>query len=152
MVVTEIFSANVDSRRLIPLFSTKVCCGSGFPSPANDYAHDQLDLNEHLIQNSAATFYVYAEGNSMLSAGISPDDLLVVDKSLTPKNNDVVIVAIDGEYTVKRFTDDGETKRLFFENGPRREVTIHEDSDVIIWGVVAHVIHSFRSRNGHRPN
>lgn len=151
MVVTEIFSANVDSRRLIPLYSTKVCCGK-FPSPADDYAHDQLDLNEHLIQNSAATFYVHADGNSMLSAGISPNDLLVVDKSLTPKNNDVVIAAIDGEFTVKRFTDDGETKRLFFENGPRQEVTIHEDSDVIIWGVVAHVIHSFRSRNGHRPS
>lgn len=151
MVVTEIFSANVESGCLIPLYSSRVCCG-GFPSPADDYAQDELDLNEHLIENPAATFYVHAVGDSMVSAGIMSGDLMVVDKSVEPKNRDVVIIAIDGHFMVKRFTDDGKTRRLFSENGERREVTINEGSDVLIWGVVTHVIHSFRSRNGHRPS
>lgn len=149
MVVTGIYTANVESRRLIPLYSSQASCG--FPSPAGDYAEEDLDLNEHLIQNSAATFYVRAVGDSMVSAGIFSGDLLVIDKSLAPTNKDVVIVALDGQFMVKRFSDDGETRRLFSENGERREVKIDEESDVRIWGVVTHTIHSFRSRNGHRP-
>ena len=74
---------------------------AGFPSPAEQYLEPPLDLNELLVKRPAATFFVRVEGDSMIGAGIRDKDLLVVDRSLTPANGDIIIAAVDGEFTVK---------------------------------------------------
>lgn len=77
------------SEASIPLFLSRAACG--FPSPASDYLEGKLDLNTHCVSHPAATFYLRAEGESMTGVGIFPGDLLVVDKSLTPRHGDVVM-------------------------------------------------------------
>lgn len=82
---------------------------AGFPSPAEQYLEPPLDLNELLVKRPAATYFVRVEGDSMINAGISPGDLLVVDRSLTPIDGDVIIAAVDGEFTVKKLRINVET-------------------------------------------
>ncbi len=126
----------------LPLFSTKVA--AGFPSPADDHLEAQLDLNDYLIKNPASTFYVRVEGNSMLGAGIHPDDLLVVDLSLEPRDGNVVIAIVNGEFTVKRLhVAKNKTVSLHPENDKYPVITIEESMEFRIWGVVTSVIHSF---------
>lgn len=114
---------------------------AGFPSPAADYEEDKLDLNRHLIKHPAATFFVRVAGDSMIGAGIHCGDLLVVDRSLEPKDKSVVIAAIDGELTVKRIKIHRKKITLEPENGdfPAQEIT--EDTQFEVWGVVTGVIH-----------
>ena len=94
------FPAENSSKIKVPLFSSKVA--AGFPSPADDYIEITLDLNDLLIQKPAATFFVRAEGESMLGAGIHPDDILAIDRSIKPVIGKIVICALQGELTVKR--------------------------------------------------
>ena len=119
---------------------------AGFPSPAEDYLDLDLNLHEYLVKHPAATFFIIAKGNSMENAGIGDNDILVVDKSLDVKNNDIVIAAVDGDFTVKRYLNiDGkillraETK---LNNYP--DINIDESMDFEIWGVVTHTIHNHR--------
>jgi DNA polymerase V len=115
---------------------------AGFPSPAADYEQDRLDLNRYLIKNPAATFFVRAAGCSMTGAGIYPDDLLVVDRSLEPRDKSVVIAVVDGELNVKRIRIRKKKITLEPENEsyPVRQIT--EDTDFQVWGVVTNVIHA----------
>ena len=124
----------------LPLFTGKVA--AGFPSPADDYVEKTLDLNELLVQKPAATFFVRAEGESMLGAGIHPDDILVVDRSIDPVPGKVVICALNGELTVKRLKSSAGQLLLAAENPDYQDIPIHEDVDLVIWGVVTNVIHS----------
>jgi DNA polymerase V len=123
----------------LPLYSSKVA--AGFPSPADDYVEKSLDLNELLIQKPAATFFVRAQGQSMLGAGIHPNDILVVDRSIEPVPGKIVICALNGELTVKRLERHNEQWQLKAENHAYPDILIHEDLDMIIWGVVTCVIH-----------
>jgi len=84
---------------ILPLFSEKVPCG--FPSPAQDYVEDRLDLNKLLIRHPSATYFIKVSGESMHGVGISDGDLLVVDRSLSAVHGDIVIAAVSGEFTVK---------------------------------------------------
>ncbi len=128
------------SQLMIPLFSGKVA--AGFPSPADDSIEKTLDLNDLLIQKPAATFFVRAEGESMLGAGIHPNDILVVDRSIDPVVGKVVICALDGELTVKRLKKMGSEIVLGAENPAYSDIIMHEDVELIIWGVVTNVIHA----------
>lgn len=123
----------------IPLFTGKVA--AGFPSPADDYVEKTLDLNDLLIQKPAATFFVRAEGESMLGAGIHPNDILVVDRSLEPVVGKIVICALNGELTVKRLKSIGREIVLGAENPHYPDIIVQEDIDLVIWGVVTNVIH-----------
>ncbi|MFK5950573.1 MAG: translesion error-prone DNA polymerase V autoproteolytic subunit [Methylococcales bacterium] len=124
----------------VPLFSGKVA--AGFPSPADDYIEKTLDLNDLLVQKPAATFFVRAEGESMLGAGIHPNDILVVDRSIEAVVGKVVICALNGELTVKRLKNIGKEIVLGAENPAYSDITVQEDVDLVIWGVVTNVIHS----------
>jgi len=124
----------------IPLFSGKVA--AGFPSPADDYIEKTLDLNDLLIHKPAATFFVRAEGESMLGAGIHPNDILVVDRSIEPVVGKVVICALNGELTVKRLKSIGSEITLGAENPTYADIIVQEEIDFMIWGVVTNVIHS----------
>ncbi|MBN1256509.1 MAG: translesion error-prone DNA polymerase V autoproteolytic subunit [Planctomycetes bacterium] len=115
---------------------------AGFPSPADDYLDGALDLNEYLVRNRSATFFVRVSGESMTGAGIFPNDLLIVDRSLTAGHGDVVIAVVDGEFTVKRLFSLGGIIELRPENPNFEPVRLSEASQMDIWGVVKHVIHS----------
>ncbi len=123
-----------------PLYSSHV--RAGFPSPADDYIETYLDLNEHLIKHPAATFFVTASGDSMTGAGIQSGDMLIVDKSLDASHGKIVIAAIDGELTVKRLSRQGGRVQLLPENDAYKPIDITDEQDLVIWGVVTHVIHS----------
>jgi DNA polymerase V len=127
-------------RLLLPLFTGKVA--AGFPSPADDYVEKNLDLNELLVQKPAATFFVRAQGESMLGAGIHPNDILVVDRSIEPVPGKIVICALNGELTVKRLALENQQWKLKAENPAYADIAIHEDLDMVIWGVVTNVIHA----------
>jgi DNA polymerase V len=123
----------------LPLYASKV--RAGFPSPADDYIEMHLDLNSHLIKHPAATFFVIASGDSMSGAGIASGDMLVVDKSLEATHGKIVIAALNGELTVKRLSRTGGKVRLLPENKHYEPIEITDEEDLVIWGVVTHVIH-----------
>jgi len=123
----------------LPLFTGKVA--AGFPSPADDYVEKTLDLNELLVQKPAATFFVRAQGESMLGAGIHPNDILVVDRSIEPAPGKIVICALNGELTVKRLDCDNGQWKLKAENTDYSDIAIYEELELVIWGVVTNVIH-----------
>jgi DNA polymerase V len=124
----------------LPLFTGKVA--AGFPSPADDYVEKTLDLNELLIQKPAATFFVRVQGESMLGAGIHPNDILVVDRSLEPVYGKIVICALNGELVVKRLKRKAGQWVLASENPYYADITLREELDMVIWGVVTTVIHA----------
>ena len=113
---------------------------AGYPSPAQDYTDGTLDLNEHLIANPAATFFVRASGESMRDAGIFDGDILVVDRSITPHNGHVVVAVVDGGFTVKLLSCQNDTVRLLAANDAYP--SIHAESECVIWGVVTYSIHA----------
>ncbi len=131
--------AKPDKNRRLPLFISKVA--AGFPSPADDYVEKTLDLEELLIQKPAATFFVRAQGDSMLGAGIHPNDILVVDRSKEPMPDKIVICAINGELTVKRLMVTDGQWRLKAENPAYPDIPLTDDLETVFWGTVTNVIH-----------
>jgi DNA polymerase V len=132
-----------------PLFSTKtkrplflVPVPAGFPSPADDYLEGALDLNEYLVKHKAATFFWRVTGDSMIGAGIHSGDLLIVDRSLEPRDGNVIIAVLDGELTVKRIEIHDGKLFLVPENKDYPLIPITEEQSFQVWGVVTHVIHS----------
>ena len=125
----------------IPLYSHKVA--AGFPSPADDHIEGRLSLDEHLVSNKDATFFVRARGSSMDGAGIFDGDLLVVDKSLDPSSGDIIIAIIDGDLTVKRFIQRGEAVILKPENPRYKEIELQDGQELLVWGVVTSTVKKF---------
>jgi DNA polymerase V len=124
-----------------PLFSYKV--PAGFPSPADDYIEERLSLDEHLISNRNATFFVRAQGKSMVGAGIYDGDLLVVDKSITPSSGQIVIAFIDGEFTVKRLILRDNKTILKAENPRFKDIQLMDGQELQVWGVVTATVKKF---------
>lgn len=122
-----------------PLVSATV--PAGFPSPADDYVDQRLDLNDHLIAHPEATFFVRVHGDSMTGAGIQSGDLLVVDRSLQPADGHVVIAIVDGELTVKRVRQRDGQLWLLPENPDFAPTRILPETDFEVWGVATSVIH-----------
>jgi len=126
---------------LLPFHLNKV--GAGFPSPATDYVKDDIDLNSYLIKNMPSTFLIRVQGKSMDNVGIHNGDLLVVDRSLNPKNFSTVIVNINEELVVKSFLR--EKNETFLTSGSKKsedKINLTENSEISIWGVVTYVIHA----------
>ena len=125
----------------VPFYLHKA--GAGFPSPATDYIEEDVDLNIHLIKNVPATFIIRVQGKSMMNVGIYDGDLLVVDKSLKPKNFSTVVANVHDELVVKNFVK--EKDEQFLTSGSKKiedKIIINNDSEIFIWGVVTYVIHS----------
>jgi DNA polymerase V len=125
----------------IQLFSDAV--PAGFPSPATDYCERKLDLNELCIQHPAATYFVRAQGDSMIDAGIFPGDVLVVDRSITASHGDIIIASVNGELTVK-LLETSPKMRLVPMNSQHAPIDIPEAADLEVFGVATTVIHSLR--------
>ena len=123
----------------LPFYIHKV--GAGFPSPATDYIEDDVDLNTHLIKNAPATFIIRVQGKSMTNVGIYDGDLLIVDRSINPKNSSTVIANVNEELVVKTFMKGKNNNYL--ASGPNK-IELSENPNVIIWGVVTYVIHKLQ--------
>jgi len=137
--ISEVYQFSGYTKWEIPLFTAKI--SAGFPSPADDYIDKNLDLNEFLIKHPAATFFVRVSGNSMIETGIHPGDILIVDRSLEPSDNRVVIAALNGELTLKRIRRIKGKLYLVPENPDFTPIEITEEMQFQVWGVVRHVIH-----------
>lgn len=123
----------------MPLFTSQV--SAGFPSPADDYIENRLDLNDLLIKNPPATFFVKVTGESMIDAGINDGDILIVDKSKKVTNNNIVIAVLNGELTVKRIEKTKNKLYLVPENPAFPKIEVTDGMELVIWGVVTNVIH-----------
>lgn len=115
---------------------------AGFPSPAADFDGTKISLDKVVVKNQEATFYARAKGNSMCGAGIDDGDILVIDRSLEPKNNKIAVCYIDGEFTVKRIKIEKDCIYLIPENTDYNPIKVTEDNDLIIWGIVTYVLKS----------
>jgi len=137
--VVEVLGFEKKSELALPLFLAPVA--AGFPSPADDYIDRKLDLNEHLIEHPAATFFVRVSGESMTGAGIHSGDILIVDRAIEPIHGKVVIAVLDGELTVKRIHRKGGVLRLMPDSPGFKPIDIAPETDFEVWGVVTYVIH-----------
>lgn len=136
-------SLHPGSDMLIP--SAVETVTAGFPSPAEDYADAGIDLSRQLIDHPAATFLVRVAGESMTGRGIDDGDELIVDRSLTPKDDDVVVALVDGEFTVKQYHP-GPPAQLIPANPDFTAIDLDGRDDAEIWGVVTTCLHHLRPR------
>lgn len=113
---------------------------AGFPSPAEDYLEATLDLNRALIKNPSATFYGRVRGTSMKDAGVDDGDLLVIDKSLDYRNDDLAVCYVDGEFTLKKIKAQGNTLILMPANPDYPPIVVKEDAEFLVWGIVTYII------------
>ena len=113
---------------------------AGFPSPADDFSYESIDLNKELIRHREATFFARVKGDSMQDAGLNDGDLLVIDRSLEPQNGKIAVCFIDGEFTVKRIKIDNGTVWLLPANPAYEPIKVTAENQFVIWGIVTHVI------------
>jgi DNA polymerase V len=128
--------------QLTPLYGYSI--SAGFPSPADDYIQDRLDLNELLIHNKAATFFLRVQGDSMLNAGIHHGDIIVVDRAIQAIHRSIVVAVVDGELTVKRLIMRGESAELHAENPKYAPICLQEGQELSLWGVVTSSVHQVK--------
>jgi len=138
----DFYSADVSTGLELPLASSEI--SAGFPSPADDHLELKLDLNRALVRHPNATFYGRVKGYSMVDAGIEEGDLLVIDKSLEPKEGDIAVCFLDGEFTVKRIGRQDGGLCLLPANEGFEPIPVTGESDFLVWGVVTYVIHKTR--------
>lgn len=140
----HIYTADIDT--ILPLPYADAGIKAGFPSPAQDYITESIDLNKMLVQHRATTFYAKVDGDSMQGVGIFDGDIVVIDKSLEAKNGDYIAAYIDGEFTLKKFVIDDvhQCAWLIPANPHYKPIRVTSDDDFRIWGVVTSVIHKFR--------
>jgi DNA polymerase V len=125
----------------IKLFSCPV--EAGFPSPAEDHIEKTLDINELLIEHPAATFFVRVAGDSMIGAGIHAGDVLVVDRSKTATDGNIIIALVNGDYTVKRLSNKNGSIELHPENTAYTPIQLSGQDELIVWGVVTGLARQF---------
>lgn len=132
------FTPDTNSDQPLPYASGGV--SAGFPSPAADFTETSIDLNKELSKNPLATFYVKVNGNSMMDAGINDKDILVVDRSIEPRDHKIAVCLVDGEFTVKRIKIEKDCLFLLPENKAYQPIKITEENQISIWGIVTYVI------------
>ena len=143
-VKLHIFSA--DTSTILNLDFVDCGIKAGFPSPAQDYLTDSIDLNKELIRRKETTFLARVSGNSLMEAGINDGDLVVIDKSLEVKDGDFVVAFIDGEFTLKEFRRDEENNCAWLipHNKQFEPIKVTEENDLMIWGVLTYTIKQLR--------
>lgn len=125
----------------LPLYTSRP--QAGFPSPGDDHIENILDINDLVVKHPASTFFVRVEGDSMTGAGIFSGDVLVVDRSLTPKDGSIVIAAVYGEMMVKRLSIKTNKRFLISENESYKPVELSDEEECYIWGVVVGSVRTF---------
>ena len=143
--IDELVPGSADAVR-IPLIGQSLC--AGFPSPADDFVENALELPRWLVPNPPATFLWRIAGDSMRDAGIFDGDLACVDRSLKPSHGSVVVAAVDGEMSIKRMVVEGNRARLAFDNADLPVFALEELADAAVWGVVRFTIRWHAARGG----
>ena len=131
---------NIETKIYILPFS-EATVKAGFPSPAEDFIENRINIFDKIVRHQASTFLVRAKGDSMQGSSILDGDILVVDKSLSPTNNAIIIAYIDGEFTVKKFFKKENSITLYPTNSNYKPIHITPEDDFLVWGVVTYVIH-----------
>ena len=139
-MIKEIFEIQIQNKSYHQFYSCAVT--AGFPSPADDYLENKLDLNDYLIKHPSATFFVRVVGDSMVNAGIHNNDIIIVDRSIKPKHGKIVVAALDGQMTVKRLYRRDKKVILLPENKLFKPIEISDSMEIVIWGVATNVIHA----------
>jgi DNA polymerase V len=134
----NIYAPNPNSELALQNVGNQI--SAGFPSPAEDYLESMLDLNRELIKNPSSTFYGRVKGLSMKDAGVDSGDLLVIDKSLSYRNDALAVCYINGEFTLKRIKVEGNTILLMPANKDYQPIVVKEDADFAVWGIVTYII------------
>ena len=129
------------SLKELPITLFECAVHAGFPSPAADYAQRRIDLNSHLLLNENASFLFRVRGESMIGVGIYDGDTLIVDRSITPAHNHIVLAIIDDEFTVKRLYKRDQDVRLIAENSTFVPIILKDGQEMTIWGVVTFNLH-----------
>lgn len=138
----KIYNADLDSQLPLPFADEGV--RAGFPSPAQDFISESIDLNRDIIRHSDSTFYARAEGDSMIDAGVHSGDILVIDKALTPSEGDMAVCCVDGEFTLK-FVEKHDDHLLLIPANPAYDpIRVDRGNEFMVWGVVTYVIHKTR--------
>jgi DNA polymerase V len=132
------FTPDLENPRELPFASGGI--KAGFPSPAADFEGDQISLDKFLVKNPLATFYARADGTSMMGAGIDDGDIMVIDRSLEPRDGKIAVCCIDGEFTVKRIRIEKDGLLLLPENPAFQPIKVTEENKVMVWGIVTYVI------------
>ena len=149
LVVTAVVPASgVERGPELPLFLERV--PAGFPSPADDYVEDRLDLHEPTRAGSPSCFFLHVSGESMAGDGILDGDVLVVDRAAEPVSGSVVVASVDGELTVKRFVRRAGRTMLLAANPAYPPIELQDGQDLVVWGVVTHSLHDHRVRRRDR--
>ena len=143
-VKLHIFSADLSTELNLPYVDNGI--KAGFPSPAQDYLTESIDLNKTLIRHSETTFYAKVSGDSLMDAGISDGDLVIIDKSLEAKNGDYVAAFIDGEFTLKEFRYDEKENCAWLipHNKNYEPIKVTSENEFLVWGVLTYTIKQLR--------
>lgn len=134
----QFFIPNFENSRELPFITSGI--KAGFPSPAADFDETRISLDKALVKNPDTTFYAKANGQSMKGAGIDDGDIMVIDRSIEPRNNKIAVCLIDGEFTVKRIKKAKEALLLIPENSDFQPIKVTEENQLVIWGIVTYVI------------
>lgn len=137
-VSLQILTPDLSSHLRLPYAEMGV--QAGFPSPAQDYINESIDLNRELIHHPAATFYARVDGESMIDDGIDPGDILVIDRSLEPRDGDLAVCCVDGDFTLKRISLRAGEIWLMPANEAFDPILVTPDNNFEVWGVVTYTI------------
>lgn len=137
-VIVQLYSVDVETQLPLPLISENI--SAGFPSPAMDFIDLTIDLNKYVVRHPSSTFFGRIKGHSMKNSGIFDGDLIVIDKSIKPKSNQIAVCYIDGDFTIKRILIEKERCLLIPANEDYEPIEITTDSDFLVWGIVTHVL------------
>lgn len=140
----EIILADTSSHIALPYADAGI--QAGFPSPAQDYISETVDLNCELVPHPAATFYGRVTGDSMIEEGIEEGDMLVIDRSLEPENGDLCVCCLDGDFTLKRIRIEKNRVWLIPSNETFDPILVTPENNFTVWGVVTHTIKHNRRR------
>lgn len=138
----EIFRAEVNTELSLPIADDGI--KAGFPSPAQDFMDLALDLNKELVRHPASTFYGRVRGDSMQDAGVYDGDILIIDKSLEPRNGDMAVCFVDGEFTIKYIKIEKDIVWLIPANDSYNPIKVTEENDFLVWGIVTYCITKIR--------
>ena len=142
MEVEKFFGTAYSGSKVYKQWDVPVANATGFGAAADDYMERGIDLNEQLIRNKPATFFMKVSGSSMINAGIFDGDIVIVDRSVKPVNGKIVIAVIDGEMLIRRYEKTLNKLLLIPETPKLSPIDVSEFCDFKIWGVVAHIIRS----------
>ncbi len=140
MEVEKFFGSSYNASKGFTQRDISTANATGFGAAADDYMERGIDLNEQLIRNKPATFFMRVSGNSMINAGIYDGDIVVVDRSLKPQNGKIVIAVIDGEMLIRRYEKTINSLRLIPDTANLSPIDVSEFMDFKIWGVVSCII------------